>query len=52
MLKVGEIKKVIVDRKLENLSFEINGENYRISVSNIPKDDLLYSILTIEVNGK
>ena len=46
-LKAGDIIKVIVDRKLGNLSFEINDENYGIACSNIPKDDVLYPIVMI-----
>ena len=51
-LKMGDIIKVIVDRKLGNLSFEINGENYGIACSNIPKDDILYPIVMITDQGQ
>ena len=51
-LKAGDIIKVIVDRKLGNLSFEINNENYGIACSNIPKDDILYPIVIIYNQGQ
>jgi len=51
-LKMGDIIKVIVDRKLGNLSFEINGENYGIAYSNIPKDDIFYPIVMITDQGQ
>ena len=51
-LKAGDIIKVIVDRKLGNLSFEINNENYGIACSNIPKDDILYPIVMIYNQGQ
>ena len=46
-LKKGDIIEVIVDRKLGNLSFAINGENYGIACSEIPKEDTLYPIVMI-----
>ena len=46
-LKKGDIIEVIVDRKLGNLSFAINGENYGIAFSKIPKDNILYPIIMI-----
>ena len=46
-LSKGDIIEVIVDRKLGNLSFAINGENYGIASSEIPKDDILYPIVMI-----
>ena len=51
-LNMGDIIKVIVDRKLGNLSFEINGENYGIASSNIPKDDILFPIVIINDQGQ
>ena len=51
-LKAGDIIKVIVDRKLGNLSFEINNENYGIACPNIPKDDILYPIVMINDQGQ
>ena len=51
-LNMGDIIKVIVDRKLGNLSFEINGENYGIACSNIPKDDILFPIVIIYDQGQ
>ena len=51
MLKMGDIIKIIVDRKLGNLSFEINGENYGIACSNIPKDDILYPTIVFFEQG-
>ena len=41
-LKKGDIVKVIVDRNLGNLSFEVNDINYGIACSEIPKDEILY----------
>ena len=49
---MGDIIKVIVDRKLGNLSFEINGENYGIACANIPKDDILFPIVIICDQGQ
>ena len=46
-LNKGDIIEVIVDRKLGNLSFAINGENYGIACSEIPKEDTLYPIVMI-----
>ena len=46
-LKKGDIIEVIVDRKNGNLSFSINGSNYGIAYSEIPKDDILYPIVMI-----
>ena len=46
-LNKGDIIEVIVDRKLGNLSFTINGENYGIACSEIPKEDTLYPIVMI-----
>ena len=46
-LSKGDIIEVIVDRKLGNLSFAINGENYGIACSEIPKEDTLYPIVMI-----
>ncbi len=51
-LKAGDIIKVIVDRKLGNLSFEINNENYGIACSNIPKENILYPIVMIYDQGQ
>ena len=46
-LSKGDIIEVIVDRKLGNLSFAINGENYGIAYSGIPKNDILYPVVMI-----
>lgn len=46
-LNKGDIIEVIVDRKKGNLSFSINGENYGIACSEIPKEDILYPIVMI-----
>ena len=46
-LKKGDIVEVIVDRKLNNLSFSINGFNQGIACSQIPKEDILYPIVII-----
>ena len=44
-LNKEDIIEVIVDRKLGNLSFAINGENYGIACSEIPKEEALYPIV-------
>ena len=46
-LKKGDIIEVIVDRKLSNLSFAINGVNNGIACSEIPKEDILYPTIII-----
>jgi len=46
-LSKGDIIEVIVDRKLGSLYFAINGENYGIAFSEIPKDDILYPIVML-----
>ena len=46
-LKKGDIIEVIIDRKAATLSFSINGSNYGIAYSQIPKDDILYPIVMI-----
>ena len=46
-LNKGDIVEVIVDRKLNNLSFSINGINQGIACSQIPKDDILYPTVII-----
>jgi len=46
-LKKGDIVEVIVDRKLGTLSFSINGFNYGIAYSKIPKEDILYPVVSI-----
>ena len=50
-LKIGDIIEVIVDRKLGNLSFAVNGVNFGIISSNIPKDDELYPSIILYENG-
>ena len=47
VLNKGDIIEVIVDRQLGNLSFSINGENYGIACSEIPKDEILYPVVMI-----
>ena len=47
VLNKGDIIEVIADRKLGNLSFSINGENYGIACSEIPKEDILYPVVMI-----
>ena len=50
-LKKGDIVEVIVDRKLGNLSFSINGVNHGIACSDIPKEESLYpTIILYEQN--
>ena len=46
-LKKGDIIEVIVDRKNGTLSFSVNGSNYGIAHSQIPKDEILYPIILI-----
>ncbi len=46
-LNNGDIIEVIVDRKLGNLSFAVNDENYGIACSEIPKEETLYPIVMI-----
>ena len=46
-LKGGDIIEVIVDRKKGNLSFAVNGVNYGIACSTIPKDDILYPTIVL-----
>ena len=46
-LKEEDIVEVIVDRQLGNLSFSINGSNYGIACSEIPKEDDLYPTVTL-----
>ena len=46
-LKKDDIVEVIVDRQLGNLSFAINGSNYGIGCSEIPKEDELYPTVSI-----
>ena len=46
-LKNGDIVEVIIDRKNGNLSFAINGVNYGISCSDIPKEDELYPVISL-----
>ena len=50
-LKEGDIMEVIVDRELGNLSFSVNGSNYGIACSEIPKEDKLFpTVLLYEEN--
>ena len=46
-MKEGDIYKVIVDRKLGNLSFAVNDINYGIACSEIPKDDILFPTVVL-----
>ena len=46
-LKKGDIVEVIVDRKLGNLSFVVNGSDYGIACTSIPKEDILYPTITL-----
>ena len=46
-LKKGDIVEVIIDRKLNNLSFSINGVNQGIACSQIPREDILYPTVII-----
>ena len=51
-LKEGDIIEVIVDRKLGNLSFSLNGTNFGIACSTIPKDDILYPTIVLYEQGQ
>ena len=46
-LKKGDIIEVIVDRKVGNISYSVNGKNYGIAYSQISKEDVLYPIVHI-----
>ena len=46
-LKKEDVVEVIVDRNLGNLSFAVNGTDYGIACSNIPKNDILYPTITL-----
>ena len=46
-LKKGDIVEVIVDRKLGNLSFSVNGNDYGIACNSIPKEDILYPTIIL-----
>ena len=46
-LKKDDIIEVIVDRKLNNLSFSINDVNLGIACSQIPNEDILYPTVII-----
>ena len=46
-LKKGDIVEVIVDRKLGNLSFVVNGTDFGIACNKIPKEDILYPTITL-----
>lgn len=46
-LKKGDIVEVIVDRKLGNLSFAVNGSDYGIACTTIPKEDILYPTIIL-----
>jgi len=46
-LKKEDVVEVIVDRNLGNLSFAVNGTNYGIACSNIPKNDILYPTIIL-----
>ena len=41
-IKKGDVIEVIVDRKLGNLSYSINGINHGLAFQDIPKEDILY----------
>ena len=46
-LKKEDVVEVIVDRNLGNLSFAVNGTDYGIACSNIPKNDILYPTIIL-----
>ena len=51
-IKNNDIIGVIVDRQKGNLSFEVNGINYGIACSDIPKEDKLYPVINICDNNQ
>ena len=50
-LKKDDIIEVIVDRKLGNLSFAVNGFNCGIACSTIPKEDILFPTIVLYEQG-
>ena len=46
-LKKGDIVEVVVDRILGNLSFSVNGSDYGIACTSIPKEDILYPTILL-----
>ena len=46
-IKKGDIIEVVLDRKLGNLSFSVNGVNYGIATNQIPQEDKLYPIINM-----
>ena len=50
-IKEGDIIEVILDRKLGNLSFAINDNNYGIACSTIPKNEELYPTILLYEQG-
>ena len=50
-MKKGDIIEVIVDRKNGNLSFSVNGNDYGLTFSNIPKEEVLYPTINIYEEG-
>ena len=51
-IKNNDIIEVILDRQNGNLSFEVNGINYGIACSDIPKEDKLYPVINIFDNNQ
>ena len=50
-IKKGDIIEVIVDRKLGNISYSINGINYGLGFQDIPKEDILYPTVVLYEQG-
>ena len=50
-IKKGDIIEVIVDRKLGNISYSINGINYGLAFQDIPKEDILYPTVVLYEQG-
>jgi len=46
-IKKGDVIEVIVDRKLGNLSYSINGINHGLACLEIPKEDILYPTVVL-----
>ena len=51
-LKEGDIVEVNVDRKKGDLSFSVNGKDYGLACSEIPKDEVLYPTVIIHDQNK
>ena len=50
-IKKGDVIEVIVDRKLGNLSYSINGINHGLAFQDIPTEDVLYPTVVLFEQG-